>query len=47
MREGGFFRLWRSLDEAQTEAFDNFGNSPYTEANAMQDGGEEVGTRGG
>ena len=47
MREGGFFRLWRSLDEAQTEAFDNFGNSPYTEANAMQDGGEEVGTQGG
>lgn len=33
--------------EAQTEAFDNFENSPYTEANAMQDGGEEVGTRGG
>lgn len=33
--------------EAQTEAFDNFENSPYTETNAMQDGGEEVGTRGG
>ena len=33
--------------EAQTAAFDNFGNSPYTEANAMQDGDEEVGTRGG
>lgn len=33
--------------EAQTEAFDNFENSPYTEANAMQDRGEEVGTRGG
>ena len=33
--------------EAQTEAFDNFESSPYTEANAMQDGGEEVGTRGG
>ena len=32
--------------EAQTEAFDNFENSPYTETNAMQDGGEEVGTRG-
>ena len=32
--------------EAQTEAFDNFGNSPYTEANAMQDRGEEVGSRG-
>lgn len=33
--------------EAQTEAFDNFENSPYTESNAMQDRGEEVGTRGG
>ena len=33
--------------EAQTAAFDNFENSPYTEANAMQDRGEEVGTRGG
>lgn len=32
--------------EAQTEAFDNFENSPYTETNAMQDGGEEVGTQG-
>lgn len=33
--------------EAQTEAFDNFENSPYTETNAMQNGDEEVGTRGG
>ena len=33
--------------EAQTAAFDNFGNSPYTETNAMQNGDEEVGTRGG
>lgn len=33
--------------EAQTAAFDNFENSPYTETNAMQDRGEEVGTRGG
>ena len=33
--------------EAQTAAFDNFENSPYTEANAMQNGDEEVGTRGG
>lgn len=33
--------------EAQTEAFDNFGNSPYTETNAMQNGGEEVGSQGG
>lgn len=33
--------------EAQTAAFDNFGNSPYTEANAMQNGGEGIGTRGG
>ena len=33
--------------EAQTEAFDNFENSPYTETSAMQNGGEEVGTRGG
>lgn len=33
--------------EAQTEAFDNFENSPYTEINAMQNGDEEVGTRGG
>lgn len=32
--------------KAQTAAFDNFENSPYTEANAMQDRGEEVGTRG-
>lgn len=32
--------------EAQTEAFDNFENSPYTETNAMQNGDEEVGTRG-
>ncbi len=33
--------------EAQTEAFDNFENSPYTETSAMQNGDEEVGTRGG
>ena len=33
--------------EAQTEAFDNFWNSPYTETSAMQNGDEEVGTRGG
>ncbi len=33
--------------EAQTAAFDNFENSPYTETNAMQNGDEEVGTRGG
>ena len=33
--------------EAQTEAFDNFETSPYTETNAMQNGDEEVGTRGG
>lgn len=33
--------------EAQTAAFDNFENSPYTEASAMQNGDEEVGTRGG
>lgn len=33
--------------EAQTEAFDNFENSPYTETNAMQNGGEEVGSQGG
>ena len=33
--------------EARTAAFDNFENSPYTEANAMQNGDEEVGTRGG
>lgn len=31
--------------EAQTEAFDNFGNSPYTETSAMQNRGEEVGSR--
>lgn len=33
--------------EAQTEAFDNFETSPYTEINAMQNGGEGIGTRGG
>ena len=33
--------------EAQTEAFDNFENSPYTETNAMQNGGKGIGTRGG
>lgn len=33
--------------EAQTEAFDNFETSPYTETSAMQNGDEEVGTRGG
>lgn len=33
--------------EAQTEAFDNFGNSPYTEVSAMQNGGKGIGTRGG
>lgn len=33
--------------EAQTEAFDNFENSPYAETNAMQNGGEGIGTRGG
>lgn len=33
--------------EAQTAAFDNFENSPYTETNAMQNGDEEVGSRGG
>lgn len=33
--------------EAQTAAFDNFENSSYTETNAMQDRGEEVGTQGG
>ena len=33
--------------EAQTAAFDNFETSPYTETNAMQNGDEEVGTRGG
>lgn len=32
--------------EAQTEAFDNFENSPYTETSAMQNGGEGVGSRG-
>ena len=32
--------------EAQTEAFDNFETSPYTEANAMQNGGKGIGTRG-
>ena len=32
--------------EAQTAAFDNFENSPYTETNAMQNGDEEVGTQG-
>lgn len=33
--------------EAQTEAFDNFWNSPYTETSAMQNGDEEVGSQGG
>lgn len=33
--------------EAQTAAFDNFETSPYTEANAMQNGGKGIGTRGG
>ena len=33
--------------EAQTAAFDNFESSPYTETSAMQNGDEEVGTRGG
>ena len=33
--------------EAQTEAFDNFENSPYTETSAMQNGDEEVGSQGG
>lgn len=33
--------------EAQTEAFDNFETTPYTEINAMQNGGEGIGTRGG
>lgn len=33
--------------EAQTAAFDNFENSPYTETNAMQNGGKGIGTRGG